>query len=57
MTTSLKYTYSVGVFSHYSAALSALPSVRRLGFPEATIIAFRNNAPIPVIDARRAEGR
>lgn len=57
MTTSLKYTYSVGVFFHYSAALSALPSVRRLGFPEASIIAFRNNAPIPVIDARRLSDR
>lgn len=55
MTTSLKYAYSVGVFTNYSAALTALPSVRRLGFPDATIIAFRNNAPVAVLDARRAE--
>lgn len=55
MTTTLRYTYAAGLFSSYSAALSHLPSVRRLGFPSATIIAFRNGLPIPVATARAAE--
>lgn len=57
MTSSLKYTYAAGVFSTYSAALSNLAAVRRLGFPDATIVAFRDNIPIPVSEARRLGDR
>lgn len=55
MTTTLRYTYAAGLFSSYAAALSNLPAVRRLGFPDATIIAFRDGLPIPVSLARQSE--
>lgn len=55
LTTSLRYTYSVGVFRTYSEALSSLNPVRHLGFPDAEIVAFRDGRPIPVSDARRTE--
>ena len=55
MTTSLRYAYAAGVFTTYSAALSALPAIRRLGFPDATVIAFRDNIPVSVSSARRME--
>jgi hypothetical protein len=55
MTTTLRYAYAAGVFTSYAAALSALPSIRRLGFPDATVIAFRDGIPISVADARRLE--
>ena len=55
ITSSLRYTYSVGAFRTFGEALSQLNTVRHLGFPEAEIVAFRDGRPIPVADARRAE--
>lgn len=55
ITSSLRYTYSVGVFKTFDEALSRLNPVRHLGFPEAQIVAFIDGRPVPVRDARRAE--
>ena len=55
ITSSLRYTYSVGVFSTFGEALRQLNTVRHLGFPEAQIVAFMDGRPVPVADARRAE--
>ena len=55
ITSSLRYTYSVGVFRTFSEALSQLNTVRRLGFPDAAVVAFMDGRPVPVADARRAE--
>lgn len=40
LTPDLKYTYTTGIFPSYQAALAALNSVRRLGFPDSRIIRF-----------------
>lgn len=55
LTSSLRYTYSVGQFRTFAEALGSLNPVRLLGFPEATVVAFLNGRSIPVSDARRAE--
>ena len=55
ITSSLRYTYSVGIFRSFREALSQLNTVRHLGFPEAQIVAFMDGRPVPVADARRAE--
>ena len=55
ITSSLRYTYSVGVFRTFSEALSQLNTVRHLGFPDAEIVAFMDGRPVPVAEARRAE--
>lgn len=48
MTSNLRYTYSVGIFSSYSEALEHLNTVRRLGFREAHIVAWRDGRPVSV---------
>jgi len=55
LTSSLKYTYSAGVFRTYADALSHLNEVRRLGFRDAAIQAFRDGRPISVSAARKLE--
>lgn len=55
LTSSLRYTYSVGVFRSFSDALSHLNPIRHLGFPEASVVAFIDGRPVPVADARRVE--
>ena len=52
---SLRYTYSVGLYSSYSDALLDLNTVRMLGFPSARIVAFRDGRSIPVRTARQEE--
>ena len=48
LTSSLRYTYSVGLFRTYADALAHLNAVRRLGFREATVIAWRDGRAVPV---------
>ena len=55
LTSSLRYTYSVGVFSSFQDALLQLNPVRGLGFPDAEIVAYKDGKPISVSLARRAE--
>ena len=55
LSSSLRYTYSVGIYSSYQAALQDLNVVRCLGFPGARITAFRDGRSIPVSLARREE--
>ena len=55
ITSSLKYTYSVGLFTRYSDALHNLNAVRRLGFKEAVVTAFRDGRQISIAEAVRLE--
>ena len=55
LTSSLRYTYSVGVFRTFNEALLQLNPVRALGFPDAEITAFLDGKPVAVSLARRAE--
>ena len=55
LTSSLRYTYSVGLFRTFDEALSQLNPVRALGFPEAEVIAFLDGRPVPVAAARLSE--
>ena len=55
LSSSLRYTYSVGLYSRYVEALLDLNTVRRLGFPEARITAYRDGKSIPVRTARSEE--
>lgn len=57
LTSNLRYTYSVGLYPRYDAALADLNVVRLLGFPEARITAFRDGRPVSVAQARLEEGR
>ena len=51
----LRYTYSVGIYPTYVGALLELNTVRRLGFPEARITAYRDGRPISITLARQEE--
>ena len=55
LTSSLRYTYSVGVFRSFNEALLQLNPVRALGFPDAEIVAYLDGKPVAVSLARRAE--
>ena len=55
LTSSLRYTYSVGVFGTFDEALRQLNPIRSLGFPDAEITAFLNGKPIAVSMARSVE--
>lgn len=46
LTSSLQYTYSVGVFYTYADALAELNTVRSLGFPDAHIVAYRDGRQV-----------
>ena len=54
---SLKYVYSVGLFFTYADALANLNTVRRAGFDDAVVIAFRDGRQVSVQEARGAEER
>ena len=55
LASNLRYTYSVGLYPSYVSALLDLNVVRRLGFPDARITAYRDARPIPVSTARQEE--
>ena len=55
LTSSLRYTYCVGLFKTFREALSQLNPIRKLGFPEAEITAFIDGKQVPVSLARRVE--
>ena len=55
LTSSLRYTYAVGLFRTFSEALGQLNRVRILGFPDARIVAYFDGKAVPVADARRTE--
>lgn len=56
-TDSGRYFYAVGVFRTYQDVLAHLNSVKRLGFRNAYVTAYRNGKSIRVAEARRAEQR
>lgn len=51
ISSSLKYIYSVGLFNTYDEALLELNTVRKCGFPEARIIAWRDSRQISISQA------
>lgn len=51
----LRYSYFVGTFPTYADALLELNSVRKLGFPEARITAWRDGRQVTVLQARNEE--
>lgn len=55
ITSSLRYTYSVGLFRTFDEALSHLNPIRHLGFPDAEIVAYLNGKQVPVSAARLSE--
>lgn len=55
LASNLRYTYCVGTYPTYVSALLDLNIVRRLGFPEARIVAYRDGRSIPVSTARQEE--
>ena len=55
LTSSLRYTYCVGLFRTFREALSQLNPIRKLGFPDAEITAFIDGKQVPVTMARRVE--
>lgn len=55
LTSSLRYTYSVGLYARYADALLDLNTVRCLGFPSARIVAYRDGRPISVRTALQEE--
>jgi len=52
---SRRYNYSVGVFTSYRDATEALSRVKRLGFKNAYIVAYRDGNPIAVSKARELQ--
>lgn len=57
MSSSLRYTYTVGIFRSYNDALSHLNKVRKAGFKDAFITAFIDGKQVDVHDAREKERR
>ena len=53
----LKRVYTVGVFRKYEDALMELNLVKMQGFPEATIVAWREGRQVPIQQARAEEGQ
>ena len=51
----LRYSYYAGLFPTYRLALQQLNVVRKLGFPEARIVAYSDGRSIPVNQARQEE--
>ncbi|HIZ85785.1 MAG TPA: hypothetical protein IAC04_04775 [Candidatus Coprenecus stercoravium] len=52
-----KYVHNAGLFRTYGEAQSALGSIRKIGFKDAFIVAYRDGVNIPVKTARTLEGR
>ena len=55
MNSNLRYAYYAGLFPTYRLALQQLNVVRKLGFPEARIVAYSDGRPISVNQARQEE--
>lgn len=51
----LRRVYSVGIFRTYDDALMELNMVKKQGFPEATVVAWRDGRQVPVQQARMEE--
>lgn len=57
MSTSLRYTYAVGIFRSYSDVLAHLNSVKKAGFRDAFITSFLDGKQVSVDVARSQETR
>ena len=55
MSPSLKYTYSVGLFSKYEDVLANLNKVKKAGFKNALIVAFNDGRLITLQNAKEIE--
>lgn len=51
----LRRVYTVGIFRKYDDALMELNLVKKQGFPEATIVAWREGKQVPIQQARAEE--
>lgn len=52
-----KYIYTAGIFRNYSGALANVNKVKKLGFPNAMIIAYDSGKPLTLSAARAMEKR
>ncbi len=50
-----KYIYSAGIFRNYSGALANVNKVKKLGFPNAMIVAYDSGKPLTLSAARAME--
>ena len=55
ISSNLRRVYTVGVFKSYDDALLELNLVKKQGFPEATIVAWRDGRQVPTQQARQEE--
>lgn len=55
LNSNLRYAYYAGLFPTYRLAMQQLNVVRKLGFPEARIVAYSDGRPISVNQARQEE--
>lgn len=55
ISSNLRRVYSVGIFKTYDDALMELNLVKKQGFPEATIVAWRDGRQVPIQQARQEE--
>lgn len=55
ISSNLRYVYTVGIFEKYEDALLELNRVRKQGFPEASIVAWRDGRQISVSTAKNEE--
>lgn len=55
ISSNLRYVYTVGIFEKYEDALMELNRVRKQGFPEAAIVAWRDGRQISVSTAKNEE--
>ena len=55
ISSNLRRVYTVGVFKTYDEALLELNLVKKQGFPEATIVAWRDGRQVPTQQARQEE--
>lgn len=55
ITAKLQRVYTVGMFRKYDDAVMELNLVRKQGFPEATVVAWKDGRQIPVQQARQEE--
>ena len=55
ISSNLRYVYTVGIFEKYEDALMELNTVKKQGFPDATIVAWRDGRQISVSTARNEE--
>ena len=55
LNSNLRYSYFAGLFPTYRLALQYLNVVRKLGFPDARIVAYSDGRSIPVNQARQEE--